>query len=196
MLPPVGGNPEQKVVTASGDSLIMSDDSTRMDAALRSRLAADSLWDFALALYARPGVEAACLTLQDEGGVDVCELLWHCWLHHHGLTLEAEPGGLATIRQWQQEITSVLRALRRQLKGEAEKSAGVTEVRRQLQLTELAAERETLARLQALAKRGEGLVRHSTSRSELAFSLASRWQLQKKPQLLALQTIECQLDPP
>ncbi|EWG99734.1 TIGR02444 family protein [Halomonas sp. BC04] len=196
MLSLVGGNPEQKAVTASGNSLIMSDDSTRMDTALRSRLAADPLWDFALALYARPGVEAACLTLQDEAGVDVCELLWHCWLHHHGLALEKEPEALAAIRQWQQEVTSVLRTLRRRMKVEARNSTGVAEVRRRLQHTELAAERETLARLQALAERGKGLVRHSTSRSELAVSLASRWQLQKKPQLLALQTIECQLDPP
>ncbi len=179
-----------------GDSLIMSDDSTRMDTALRSRLAADPLWDFALALYARPGIEAACLTLQDEADVDVCELLWQCWLHHHGLALETEPEELRAIRQWQREVTSVLRALRRRLKEEAGKSTGVAEVRHQVQRTELAAERETLARLQALAERGKGLVRHSTSRSELAFSLASRWQLQKKPQLLALQTIECQLDPP
>ncbi|MCE9682448.1 TIGR02444 family protein [Halomonas alkalisoli] len=174
----------------------MSDDSTRLETALRSRLAADSLWDFALALYARPGVEAACLALQDEAGVDVCELLWHCWLHHHGLALEAEPDELAAVRLWQREVTSVLRVLRRRLKDEASKNAGVAEVRRQLQRTELAAERETLARLQALAERGEGLVRRSHSRSKLAFSLASRWQLQKKPQLLALQTIECQLDPP
>ncbi|RCV90673.1 TIGR02444 family protein [Billgrantia montanilacus] len=174
----------------------MSDDSTRLETALRSQLAADSLWDFALALYARPGVEAACLTLQDEAGVDVCELLWHCWLHHHGLALETEPEGLVAIRQWQREVTSVLRALRRRLKGEAGKSTGVADVRRRLKRTELAAEQETLARLQALAERGEGLVRHSTSRSKLAFFLASRWQLQKKPQLLALQTIECQLDPP
>ncbi|WP_245947785.1 TIGR02444 family protein [Billgrantia montanilacus] len=196
MLSPVGGNSQQKAVTASGDSLIMSDDSTRLETALRSQLAADSLWDFALALYARPGVEAACLTLQDEAGVDVCELLWHCWLHHHGLALETEPEGLVAIRQWQREVTSVLRALRRRLKGEAGKSTGVADVRRRLKRTELAAEQETLARLQALAERGEGLVRHSTSRSKLAFFLASRWQLQKKPQLLALQTIECQLDPP
>ena len=196
MLLPIGGIFHQKTVTASGDSLIMNDDSTRMDAALRSRLAADSLWDFALALYARPDVEAACLTLQDDAGVDVCELLWHCWLHHHGLVLEAEPEGLAAIRQWQREVTSVLRGLRRHLKSEAGKNPGVDIVRRELQRTELAAERETLARLQALAEGGEGLVRHSNSRSKLAFFLASRWQLQKKPQLLALQTIECQLDPP
>ncbi|RDB42222.1 TIGR02444 family protein [Halomonas sp. DQ26W] len=174
----------------------MSDDSTRLETALRRRLAADSLWDFALALYARPGVEAACLTLQDDAGVDVCELLWHCWLHHHGLVLCAEPAGLAAIRQWQGEVTSVMRALRRQLKVQAAKNPGVAKVRRQLQRTELAAERETLARLQALAESGDGIVRDSSSRSKLAFSLASRWQLQKKAQLLALQTIECQLDPP
>ncbi|KFC50074.1 hypothetical protein DK37_21675, partial [Halomonas sp. SUBG004] len=71
------------------------------------RLQQRPLWDFALALYARPGVEQACLTLQDEAGVDVCELLFHCWLYQQGLA--ASPGPLATIRAermaWQQQVT-------------------------------------------------------------------------------------------
>ena len=40
----------------------------------RPELEAES-WAFALALYARPGVAEACLTLQNEAGVDVMLLL-------------------------------------------------------------------------------------------------------------------------
>ncbi|PMR71999.1 TIGR02444 family protein [Billgrantia endophytica] len=162
---------------------------------LRTRLAADPLWDYALAFYARDGVETACLQLQDEAGMDVCELLWHCWLYRHGLRLDEEPAELASIRQWQKEVTVVLRTLRRHLKSDAKERAGVAEVRRQLQRAELAAERETLERLQALAERLQTLSPLPEPRPSLKTSLSFRWQLQKKAQLLALQTLECQLDP-
>nr|WP_228575073.1 TIGR02444 family protein [Halomonas sp.] len=173
----------------------MSDDSTATLASMRAGLAADPLWDFALAFYARPGVEAACLLLQDEADVDVCELLWHCWLHRHGLTLVAEPAPLVAIRRWQREVTVPLRALRRRLKPDAEHLAGTANVRRIIQLAELAAERETLLQLQHLAEHGDLRGALSTTTSKLENSLASRWKLQKKAQLLAAQTLESQLDP-
>jgi uncharacterized protein (TIGR02444 family) len=186
----------ERILPPNGDSLIMSDDSTPIPEALRTRLAADPLWDFALALYARPGVEAACLALQDGAGVDVCELLWHCWLYRHGLALGEEPAELVSIRQWQQAVTTPLRTLRRRLTAEAQHRAGVAEVRRQLQRTELAAERETLDRLQRLAEHGHGLYGLPRPSPSLQSVLASRWQLPKKPQFLALQTLAGQLDPP
>ncbi|MGR2738397.1 TIGR02444 family protein [Billgrantia sp. Q4P2] len=173
----------------------MKNDSTATGAALRAGLGADPLWDFALAFYGRPGVEAACLLLQDEAGVDVCELLWHCWLYRHRLTLAQEPPGLMAIRRWQEEVTLPLRGLRRQLKAEAAHSPGTAEVRRRIQQAELAAERETLQRLQRLAEQTEHLAVLTTAAPSLENSLASRWKLQKKAQLLAAQTLECQLDP-
>lgn len=173
----------------------MSDDSTATTAALRAGLASDPLWDFALAFYGRPGVEAACLLLQDEADVDVCELLWHCWLFRHHLALAEEPPGLADIRRWQREITLPLRNLRRRLKAEAAHDAGIAEVRRSIQQAELAAERETLERLQRLAERADiqNTLHHAAPSLEI--SLTRRWKLQKKAQLLAAQTLECQLDP-
>lgn len=173
----------------------MSDDSTATTDALRAGLTADPLWDFALAFYGRPGVEAACLLLQDEAKVDVCELLWHCWLYRHRLTLAEEPPELASIRRWQREVTLPLRELRRQLKVEAAHDAGTAEVRRSIQLAELAAERETLERLQRLAESTDALTPLSSDTETLKISLTSRWKLQKKAQLLATQTLECQLDP-
>ena len=44
------------------------------------------LWDFAQRLYARPGVESACLHLQ-EVGADVCLLLTAGWLGGRGVKL-------------------------------------------------------------------------------------------------------------
>ncbi|MBW6393081.1 TIGR02444 family protein [Billgrantia antri] len=173
----------------------MTDDSTATLVALRAGLGADPLWDFALAFYARPGVEAACLCLQDEAGIDVCELLWHCWLYRHGLTLREEPPELEAIRRWQRSVTQSLRDLRRQLKAEAARSPGIADVRRRIQQAELAAERETLQRLQCLAKQAEPLTPLSADDPGLVTSLASRWKLQKKAQLLALQTLEYRLDP-
>ncbi|MGQ4877755.1 TIGR02444 family protein [Billgrantia sp. LNSP4103-1] len=174
---------------------MMSDDSTATTDALRAGLATDPLWDFALSFYRRPGVEAACLLLQDEAEVDVCELLWHCWLYRHGLTVGEEPAGLAAIRHWQRDVTLPLRGLRRRLKAEAAQDAGIAEVRRQIQLAELAAERETLARLQRLAEHSEVLSPLCRDAPSLEIYLTRRCKLQKKAQLLAAQTLDCQLDP-
>ncbi len=40
---------------------------------------ASAFWDFSLELYGRPGVEAACLTLQDGHGLDVNLVLLAAW---------------------------------------------------------------------------------------------------------------------
>lgn len=175
---------------------MMSDNSNATAEALRSRLRTLSLWDFALDFYGRPGVEPACLLLQDEADVDVCELLWHCWLHHHRLQLVQEPPKLADVYHWQQHTTVPLRQLRRQLKSAALHNAGAAAVRRYIQQAELAAERETLDRLQQLVEQSDFLTPLSPPTASLENSLARRWKLQKKTHLLALQTLECLLDPP
>ncbi|WP_163559221.1 TIGR02444 family protein [Halomonas sp. NO4] len=171
-------------------------DSTAWARALRSRLRHEPLWEFALALYAREGVEAACLSLQEEAGVDVCELLWRAWLHHHGARLAGEPPELAGFYRWQAEITRPLRTLRRQLKAHAREDTGIAAVRRSIQHAELAAEREALARLQRLAESTLTLSPLPEPPPGLATTLAARWQVQKKSQLMALKRLESQLDPP
>lgn len=174
----------------------MNDDSTEMTAVMRDRLSREPLWGFALTLYGRPGVEAACLVLQDEADVDVCELLWRCWLLQHG----ARPGiraeaRLTEVRRWQQEITAPLRRLRRRLKPEARGHSGVAELRETLKRAELEAERETLRRLERLAlEDAQGLLPASGISAEKA--LASALQLQKKTHLSTLHTLIASLDPP
>ena len=174
----------------------MTDDSTEMLAALRCRLAESPLWPFALATYARPGVEAACLQLQDEAGVDVCELLWRCWLLHHAAI--PEPGSetaLAKVRRWQREVTTPLRRLRRELKADAAEHHGVAQLRETLKRAELQAERETLARLQAVAMTRplRPLAAGDPAPQEL---LSNALQLKKKAHLSTLNSLVMRLDPP
>lgn len=170
----------------------MTHDSTQLPDALRARLCQAPLWEFALALYGRDGVEAACLSLQDEAGVDVCELLWHCWLYRHGLTCEVPPDA---VRHWQRDVTAPLRRLRRALKAEARADEGVAELRRTLQQAELQAEREALSRLQRLALSGAGIRPLPAPPPGPLEALAARFDLHETPHLTKLKVLISQLDP-
>lgn len=155
-----------------------------------------ALWDQALDLYARPGVASACLTLQDQTMVDVCELLWACWLQRHGLTPDEDaPRHLAPIRAWQAEITRPLRAQRRGLKQLALTDPQVAELRDTLKRAELLAERECLRRLADLATEGHAIRPLTEDDLPLDERLVRAGLLQKKMQVSALQTLETQLDP-
>lgn len=77
-----------------------------------------SLWEFALEFYGRPGVSAACLTLQDEAGIDVIELLAAIYADCRGQPLNRED--IADLRQkmavWRQSVVVPLRSVRRFLR--------------------------------------------------------------------------------
>ncbi|WP_290784335.1 TIGR02444 family protein [Halomonas sp.] len=171
-----------------------------MTAILRARLTGQPLWEFALALYGQPGVESACLALQDQARVDVCELLWRCWLLRHGVV----PGptaeeGLVEVLRWQREVTAPLRRLRRRLKPEANVRPGVAELRETLKHAELQAERETLDRLErlALADSSTALTPAPSAGVRAADKvLANALGLQKKTHLSTLHTLVASLDPP
>jgi uncharacterized protein (TIGR02444 family) len=79
---------------------------------------ANPFWDYALELYRRPGVEAACLELQQRHGVDVNIVLLCCWLAHRGVAADAAflAQIAAAAEVWQQEVVRPLRAVRSQLK--------------------------------------------------------------------------------
>ena len=106
---------------------------------------ARSLWDFSIAVYARPGVAPACLGLQDRLGVDVNLLLLCCWAGASGRLLSADglAAALAAARPWQDDAVRPLRALRRRLKAgfPAVPAARVEGLRRRLANLELEAER-------------------------------------------------------
>ncbi|MCW2236253.1 TIGR02444 family protein [Azospirillum canadense] len=96
------------------------------------------LWDFSLAVYARPGVPAACLDLQDRRGLDVNVLLLAAWAGLAcGVRLSADELARidATIAPWRAEVIQPLRAVRRRVKGEDQA------LYERLKAAELAAER-------------------------------------------------------
>ena len=113
------------------------------------------LWDFARSAYARPGVAAACLQLQDEHGQCVVLLLWRIWTLAErrpvgGAALDA---AVATSRAWEMTVVSPLREVRRQLRhgfpliADAARAA----LRDRVEVVERAAERALLEALEARA---------------------------------------------
>lgn len=106
----------------------------------------DSLWQFSLATYARPGVADACLDLQDRFGADVNLLLFALWagavcgvrLGHAELDrLKAEAAA------WHHPVVVPLRAVRRHLKG----VPGAETLRESIKAAELESERLEQIRL-------------------------------------------------
>lgn len=76
------------------------------------------LWDYAVGLYGRPGVAAACLALQDRRGADVNLLLLACWLAAAGRRPDASrlARARAEAADWQEAIVRPLRNARLNLK--------------------------------------------------------------------------------
>lgn len=79
----------------------------------------DRFWNFSLDRYCRPGVDAICLTMQDEAGVDVNLLLFCLWCGQQGVALAV--GEIAALDgtgsgQWRETVVKPLRAARRAMK--------------------------------------------------------------------------------
>jgi len=103
-------------------------------------------WAFALAIYARPGVAEACLTLQNEAGVDVMLLLTTTFaaVKHRLLLTPDEVRALdEACRPWRVQIVWPLRTIRTGLKtGPHPAPSEATEpFRSQVKALELAAEK-------------------------------------------------------
>lgn len=115
-----------------------------------------TLWDWALAAYAKPGVSDACVELQDTGGQNVCLLLWALWAAETGRCLDADARADACdiARAWDDAAVAPLRAVRRRLKGRIldMDDAAREAVRAQVKATELLAERHLLAALEAASR--------------------------------------------
>ena len=111
------------------------------------------LWNFAVQLYARPGVESACLQLQD-AGCDVCLLLTGAWLEQRGVPCRDDYlHALRDLAQpWQQNVVMPLRQTRQQWRAAASQDAELAPLREQLKRLEQEAERLLLKRLEALTR--------------------------------------------
>ena len=111
------------------------------------------LWSFTLDLYAKPGVEQACLTLQ-ASGANVCVMLCGAWLMQRGVPCNLqrvlEIGQLAG--PWEAAVVSPLRQLRTQWRSAAQQDPPLALLREQVNALELAAERELIVRLEKLSQ--------------------------------------------
>ncbi|HVB16300.1 MAG TPA: TIGR02444 family protein [Stellaceae bacterium] len=110
--------------------------------------AGEGFWRFSLAFYARPGVAAALLALQDSAGCNVNLILFALWLGAvRGEPLDAAglAAAKAVIGPLDARVIAPLRRLRRRLKGSAD--GDVESVRRRIAALEIGAERQAQYRL-------------------------------------------------
>ncbi|AOZ13132.1 TIGR02444 family protein [Pseudomonas lundensis] len=111
------------------------------------------LWNYCLHLYARPGIEHACLELQNRG-MDVCLLLCAAWLQTRGVN--CDEGRLTQLqdcaRPWQRDVIQPLRHLRMQWREAAAHDETLATLRMQVKTLELEAERTLLLRLESLTR--------------------------------------------
>lgn len=111
-------------------------------------------WDWAVTAYARPGVAALCLDLQNAHGENVPLLLWAAWVGRQGIMMDRALAGkgMALADRWAQAAVIPLRTLRNRLKSSI--SEGDEAVRLPLRETikaaELAAERALMVLLAEL----------------------------------------------
>ena len=91
-----------------------------MNAALPGSGKGNPLWDFAVWAYAEPGVEKACLALQNRVGADVNMILFCCWLAYRGTSAsqlaQYVGAALKVSREWQRNLVEPLRICRENLK--------------------------------------------------------------------------------
>jgi uncharacterized protein (TIGR02444 family) len=115
-------------------------------------------WRFSLKFYRQPAVSEACITLQDEFGVDVNLLLFLLWLASDDRKLSAEEVKMLddNVRDWRNLTIVPIRDARRKLKGAATLvEPGTQEVfRNKVKAVELEAERLQQEALYAFAKSG------------------------------------------
>lgn len=110
---------------------------------------ANPLWSFSLAIYARPGIPAACLDLQDRLGQDVNLLLFAAWagLECAVILTAAELARIdGAVAGWREGMVRPLRVLRRQARAED------PALYCKLKAAELEAERVQQDRLRALSR--------------------------------------------
>ncbi|WP_426035281.1 TIGR02444 family protein [Brevundimonas sp. DC300-4] len=115
----------------------------------------DPFWDWALKAYAAPGVQEACLQLQDGTGQNIPLLLWAGWTAATGRVLDGDAieGACDCARAWDAAAVTPLRTLRRTLRNTNPDidNAARESLREAVKVVELAAERHLMAGLEALA---------------------------------------------
>ena len=113
-----------------------------------------SLWDFALAFYAKPQVAETCIALQDTYDCNVCLLIGLGWSDERkGFLSTAELTNLELhVEAWTQQVIQPLRNLRRLTKHSVatyKKDDTQTQLRTLIKQAELLAEKKLLAEIES-----------------------------------------------
>jgi len=131
-------------------------------------------WDYALRVYAHPGVSEACLELQARCGVDVVVML-HAMYAFDVLGIRLDAAALeaadASVRAWRKQVTQPLRSLRTFLKAGFEdmSQSDVEDVRREIKAAELASESVAFSVLSVFSH-GIAADRHDSAQAEKLLS--------------------------
>lgn len=111
----------------------------------KSASSGSPFWTFSLGIYRSPQVQAACLALQDDAGVDVNVLLYMLWLASVGRQAgEGEARRIVdSVEAWRRDVVVPLRMARRALKDPPARFDGPhsATLRQQVKRMELEAER-------------------------------------------------------
>jgi uncharacterized protein (TIGR02444 family) len=126
-----------------------------------------SLWDWTLKTYERPGVPEACLTLQDEHGLNTSLLLWAAWADPDDAALAS---AVAAGKAWDDQVLWPLRRVRRDLKAAM---GGIADearlaLREDVKAAELRAERVLMEGFETLAGAAAGQVDLTTALTRAA----------------------------
>ncbi|MBN8551954.1 MAG: TIGR02444 family protein [Caulobacterales bacterium] len=130
-----------------------------------------SLWNWAVQAYGREGVQAICLSLQDDDGQSVCLLLWAAW--RGPVDAEVLEAAVETARSWHRTAIDPVRGVRRTLKKpvpDMDDSRRLA-LREEIKRIELSAERGLLDELESLGGAPDG------SRFDVVSALAAAARL-------------------
>jgi uncharacterized protein (TIGR02444 family) len=101
-----------------------------------------AFWQYTCDFYSRPGITNACLTLQDQLGLNVNLLLLLCWCEQNNKQLSGQQLDLLihAVAKWHREYTQPLRELRRKLalddKASVKAKQSIFDVEMELEKTE------------------------------------------------------------
>jgi uncharacterized protein (TIGR02444 family) len=138
----------------------------------------NSFWRFSLRVYRAPGVQEACLGLQEGCGADVNLLLFSGWAGRDGRLLERDDllSAVACVGGWQSDVIAPLRLARRGLKretaGGTAAAALALPLRKRILALELELERVEQTLLAELVSRWPSPARQLPPREAVAANLA------------------------
>lgn len=134
-----------------------------------------AFWRFSLRVYRAPGVQAACLALQEDCGADVNLLLLCGWVGLDGRALDQRRlrQAIARVAKWQSEVIAPVRKARRAIKRNPPPDAEAAQaLRKQVLALELELEYVEQSMLAELAAQWPAPARRSAPHAAIAASLA------------------------